>query len=63
LSLEDLTQKWEGHGTITRNPYLAKLVLNNGEFELTVFRDGRAIVRGTQEIAVARAVYSRYVGG
>ena len=63
LSLEELTQKWQGNGTITHNPYLAKLVLNGGEFELTVFRDGRAIVRGTQEIAVARAMYSRYVGG
>lgn len=63
LSLDELTQKWQGHGTITHNPYLAKLVLSGGEFELTVFRDGRAIVRGTQEIAVARAMYSRYVGG
>ena len=63
LSLDELTQKWQGNGTITHNAYLAKLVLNGGEFELTVFRDGRAIVRGTQEIAVARALYARYVGG
>ena len=63
LSLDDLTSKWQGHGTITRNPYLAQLTLTSGEFELTVFRDGRAIVRGTQEIAAARALYSRYVGG
>lgn len=63
LSLDDLAVKWQGHGAITRNPYLARLSLTGGEFELTVFRDGRAIVRGTQEIAAARALYARYVGG
>ncbi|GDY10781.1 molybdopterin biosynthesis protein MoeB [Planctomycetia bacterium] len=63
LSLDDLAAKWHGHGTITRNPYLTRLSLTGGEFELTVFRDGRAIVRGTQEIAAARALYARYVGG
>ena len=63
LSLDDIAVKWTGCGTITRNPYLARLALTGGEFELTVFRDGRAIVRGTQEIAAARALYARYVGG
>ena len=63
LSLDELAVKWNGHGTITRNLYLARLSLTGGEFELTVFRDGRAIVRGTQEIAAARALYARYVGG
>ncbi len=63
LSLDELAAKWNGHGTITSNPYLARLALSGSEFELTVFRDGRAIVRGTQEIAAARALYSRYVGG
>ena len=63
LSLDELAAKWSGHGTITRNPYLARLALTGGEFEVTVFRDGRAIVRGTQEIAAARALYARYVGG
>lgn len=63
LSLDELAAKWSGHGTITRNPYLARLALTGSEFELTVFRDGRAIVRGTQEIAAARALYARYVGG
>ncbi len=30
--------------------------------ELTVFPDGRAIVKGTQEVALARSLYARYVG-
>lgn len=31
-------------------------------FELTVFPDGRAIVKGTTDTGVARSVYARYVG-
>lgn len=30
--------------------------------ELSVFRDGRAIVKGTDDVAFARGVYSRYLG-
>ena len=31
-------------------------------YELTVFSDGRAIVKGTQDPAVARSLYARYIG-
>jgi adenylyltransferase/sulfurtransferase len=31
-------------------------------YQLTVFSDGRAIVGGTSDPAVARSVYARYVG-
>jgi adenylyltransferase/sulfurtransferase len=31
-------------------------------FELTVFPDGRAIIKGTTDPGVARSVYARYVG-
>ena len=32
------------------------------ELTLTLFRDGRAIIQGTQDVAVARGLYARYVG-
>jgi molybdopterin-synthase adenylyltransferase len=31
-------------------------------YELTVFTDGRAIIRGTKDPAVARSLYARYIG-
>lgn len=31
-------------------------------YELTVFADGRAIIKGTQDPAVARSLYARYIG-
>lgn len=32
------------------------------DLELTCFADGRAIVHGTDDLGIARAVYSRYIG-
>jgi molybdopterin-synthase adenylyltransferase len=31
-------------------------------YQMTVFADGRAIVKGTQDAAVARSLYARYIG-
>ena len=31
-------------------------------YEMTVFADGRAILKGTQDPAVARSLYARYLG-
>jgi adenylyltransferase/sulfurtransferase len=40
----------------------ASLPLGETHHELTLFRDGRAIVKGTDQPAVARTLYSRFVG-
>ena len=31
-------------------------------YEMTVFADGRAILKGTKDPAVARSLYARYIG-
>jgi adenylyltransferase/sulfurtransferase len=31
-------------------------------YELTVFADGRAVIKGTRDAAVARSLYARYIG-
>jgi molybdopterin-synthase adenylyltransferase len=31
-------------------------------YQLTVFADGRAIIKGTKDPAVARSLYARYIG-
>jgi len=31
-------------------------------YEMTVFADGRAIIKGTRDPAVARSLYARYIG-
>ena len=62
FSLEDLANRLEGSGSVTRNPYLLRLTLREPAFEITVFRDGRAIIQGTDDVSVARGLYARFVG-
>jgi molybdopterin-synthase adenylyltransferase len=38
------------------------LRMTSPKYELTIFSDGRAIVKGTTDVAVARGVYAQYVG-
>ena len=62
LAFGELAEKLRDSGSVDFNAYLLRLVLKSPDFELTVFRDGRAIIKGTEDIGVARGVYSRYVG-
>jgi molybdopterin-synthase adenylyltransferase len=60
VSLDALAEKLSPLGPVTRNRYLVRLAVD--DLELTVFADGRAIVSGTFDPAVARAAYAKYVG-
>ena len=31
-------------------------------YEMTVFADGRAVIKGTRDAGVARSLYARYIG-
>ena len=55
-----LSRKLESAGEVKSNDYLLRF--RTGEYELTVFRDARSIIRGTDDIAVARSLYSKYIG-
>ena len=60
LNLEELGRRLAAHGEVRNNPYLLRLQVP--PFELTLFADGRAIISGTRDPAVARSLYARYVG-
>ena len=60
LDLPMLATRLKAHGAVKQNEYLLRL--NVGEFELTVFRDARAIIRGTDDISVARSLYAKFIG-
>ena len=53
-----------GLGQVLANPYLVRLTGLNGDAatELTLFPDGRVIVKGTEDPAVARSLVARYIG-
>lgn len=60
VDLEELARRLDGVGTVSTTRFLLRLGL--GEHELAVFPDGRAIVKGTDDLSVARSLYARYVG-
>jgi adenylyltransferase/sulfurtransferase len=60
LDLGALAARLSAAGEVKSNEHLVRL--RAGGYELTVFRDARAIVRGTDDPATARSVYARYVG-
>jgi molybdopterin-synthase adenylyltransferase len=49
-----------GGGEVRQNEFLLRLRVP--PYELTVFADGRAVIKGTRDLAVARSLYARYVG-
>jgi molybdopterin/thiamine biosynthesis adenylyltransferase len=60
IDLENLAERLGKLGEVKQNEYLVRF--QNGEYELTVFRDARAIIRGTDDTATARSIYAKYVG-
>jgi molybdopterin-synthase adenylyltransferase len=60
ISLEDLAVRLRDAGAVSHNEYLLRFEVNG--YLLTVFPDGRAIVKGTTDPAEARSIYARYIG-
>jgi adenylyltransferase/sulfurtransferase len=64
LDFDELGKRLRRHGKVTSNRFMIRAdITDNGKpYQLTVFSDGRAIVKGTREGNVARSVYAKYVG-
>jgi hypothetical protein len=60
MDLAELLRRLEPLGEVRANEYALRF--STGGYELTVFGDGRAIVKGTSDPGVARSLYARYVG-
>jgi adenylyltransferase/sulfurtransferase len=60
LNLPALSTSMRSSGEVQVNDFLLKC--SSPPYELTLFKDGRAIIRGTEEASVARSVYSKLIG-
>jgi adenylyltransferase/sulfurtransferase len=60
VDLDDLARRLEPLGRMERNRFLLRAEIDG--YNLTVFRDGRAIVQGTYDLAIAKSLYARYIG-
>ncbi|MGB9028506.1 MAG: ThiF family adenylyltransferase, partial [Acidobacteriaceae bacterium] len=60
IDLAVMEERLRPHGSVLRNDMLVRF--QRGEHTLTLFADGRAIIHGTADIAVARSLYARFIG-
>jgi adenylyltransferase/sulfurtransferase len=60
LDLRDLATRLTPLGAVRANDFALRF--EDPPYLLTVFPDGRVIVKGTTDIGVARSVYARYIG-
>jgi molybdopterin/thiamine biosynthesis adenylyltransferase len=60
IDFVEMQQRLEAHGTVRRNEFVLKFWRE--PYEMTLFPDGRAIIKGTTDTGVARSLYARFVG-
>ena len=56
----EMTTRLRPHGTVRHNQFVLKFW--HEPYEMTLFPDGRAIIKGTTDTAIARSLYARYIG-
>ncbi len=60
INLPDLAERLRPVGQVSYNSYLLRLLVDG--YDVTVFPDARAIIKGTDNEMVARSIYARYIG-
>ena len=60
VNFGEMSTRLRPHGTVKHNDFVLKFWRE--PYEMTLFPDGRAIIKGTADMAVARSLYARFVG-
>ena len=60
VDFDEMTRRLSAHGSVRHNEFVLKFWRD--PYEMTLFPDGRAIIKGTTDTAVARSWYARFVG-
>jgi molybdopterin/thiamine biosynthesis adenylyltransferase len=61
LDLRELAGRLTPLGVVRANEFALRFEM--APYLITVFPDGRAIIKGTTDVGVARSLYARYIGG
>ena len=64
LNIDEIAARLKRMGPVKANEFMIRAQLKDQgkDYELTLFRDGRAIVKGTGDASEARGVYAKFVG-
>ncbi|RME82813.1 MAG: thiazole biosynthesis adenylyltransferase ThiF [Caldilineae bacterium] len=60
VDLKKIAERLTKLGEVRQNPYLMRAKVDG--YEITLFPDGRAIIKGTEDPDLARSLYARYIG-
>jgi molybdopterin-synthase adenylyltransferase len=60
VDFAEMQRRLEPHGKVNFNRLLLRF--ERGNYTLTVFADGRALIQGTTDVALARTLYARFIG-
>jgi adenylyltransferase/sulfurtransferase len=60
INFSEVSQRLKSHGAVRHNDFVLKFWPE--PYEMTLFPDGRAIIKGTTDTAIARSLYARYIG-
>jgi molybdopterin-synthase adenylyltransferase len=60
VDFAEMQRRLEPHGKVNFNQLLLRF--ERGDYTVTVFADGRALVQGTTDITLARSLYARFIG-
>lgn len=62
IDLQRIASRWQQLGKVESSRFFIRLRYSD-RGAITLFRDGRAVVSGTEEVGEARSIYARFVGG
>lgn len=60
VNLSEMCARLQPHGQVRHNDFVLKF--SREPYEMTLFPDGRAIIKGTTDAGIARSFYARYIG-
>ena len=60
IDFAEMDRRLQPHGIVRHNDFVLKFW--HEPYEMTLFPDGRAIIKGTTDTAIARSLYARFVG-
>lgn len=60
IDFAEMQRRLETHGAVRHNEFVLKFWRE--PYEMTLFPDGRAIIKGTTDTGIARSLYARFVG-
>lgn len=60
IDFAEMQRRLQTHGAVRHNEFVLKFWRE--PYEMTLFPDGRAIIKGTTDTGIARSLYARFVG-